>query len=291
MDVFVKLWGMPSATPGEFQGTPLLSSGAAPYAGGTRGVRSRPGGSRLRRIIACTLAVMAATFLLLAGLWLVLRPGMQQEVDMIPAHVHSLLRAAHAPYTPLSHVSPNMRYALVAIEDRRFYQHHGIDLHAIARSVVDDLVHRRLGEGGATLTVQLVERTIPLSANPLIRALKTLALAWVVEDSFSKARILELYLNDVYYGRGAYGIAAASRVYFARTPDSLTLAQSAFLAALPQAPSVYGAAPYALAAQARWRTVLSNMRQQGYITGAQEVRALHQGLSMVTSHRQKLAAG
>jgi penicillin-binding protein 1A len=169
-----------------------------------------------------------------------------------------------------------MQYAIVSIEDRRFYLHHGIDLYGVARAMWDDVRTRRLDQGGATLTEQLVENTLPIHGNIVVRGFSILALAWDTERRYSKARILELYLNAVYYGRGAYGIGAAAQVYFHRQPRALDVAQAAFLAALPQSPSVYGNHPFAAPMQGRWRTTIRYMEEQGYITAQRERQALRE---------------
>jgi penicillin-binding protein 1A len=208
-------------------------------------------------------------------LWNLYHPQFVRQVDAIPRSVHAMLRSHHAYYTSIAAISPHMQHAIVAIEDRRFYQHHGIDLRGIARALVGDITTRSFSQGGATITVQLVEGTVPLPSNAAVRVLDTLALAWIAEERFRKRRILELYLNAIYYGRGAYGIADAARTYFHESPRSLDVAQAAFLAALPQAPSLYGSNPYSSVMQSRWRTVIHNMFAQGYITYAQELTALH----------------
>jgi penicillin-binding protein 1A len=119
-----------------------------------------------------------------------------------------------------------------------------------------------------------VERTLSLPANSALRALDVLGLTWVTEDDFTKQQILEMYLNDVYFGRGAYGIAAAAQRYFHTSPQRLDVAQAAFLASLPQAPSVYGRHPYSAIAQGRRRVVIRDLAQQGYITAREEREAL-----------------
>ncbi len=240
---------------------------------------SHRGTVRRRIIPTCFLALLTACALLLAT-WLDYHPELVREVDTIPLRVHRSLSAHHARYTPIASISPAMQHAIVAIEDRRFYHHHGIDLHGMARALVADITSRRFDQGGATLTEQLVEGTLPLPRNLGLRATKILALAWVVEEHFSRRRILELYLNAVYYGRGAYGIEAAARRYFQQTPDALDVAHAAFLASLPQAPSAYGDHPFASPLQDRWRTVIRDMAGQGYITRRQELAALQERIGL-----------
>jgi membrane peptidoglycan carboxypeptidase len=251
---------------------PILS-GPYPLAGISR---------RRRRVLHRALVLLLAvpSLLLLAGfvVWEGAYPGLQRQVDSIPATVRLSLRSHGDPFTPADAIPPTMQHAIVAIEDRRFYQHHGIDVHGMARALATDITHGTTAEGGATLTVQLVENTIRSGGNPLVRVARTVALAWVVEDRFTKQQILDLYLNDVYFGRGAYGIAAAARTYFGTVPATLGVGQAVFLAALPQAPSLYARRPYGAPVQARWRTVLADMASQGFISRAEESGALANGL-------------
>jgi penicillin-binding protein 1A len=225
--------------------------------------------------------VVAATLLgsaLAATLVLVLAPHYKGEVDAIPTQVRRTLTVHADSYTPLSAISPTMQHAVVALEDRRFYQHHGIDLEGLVRAVWVDVRDRHLEQGGSTITEQLDERTVFQGNTTALREVELLPLAWETENRFTKPQILELYLNDAYFGRGAYGIAAAAQRYFQVAPRQLTPAQAAFLAALPQAPSFYGDHPYAAVTQARWRTALRDLLAQGYISAAQEERALRNGI-------------
>jgi penicillin-binding protein 1A len=225
--------------------------------------------------------VVAAALLgsaLAATLVLVLAPHYKGEVDAIPTQVRRTLTVHGDSYTPLSAISPTMQHAVVALEDRRFYQHHGIDLEGLVRAAWVDVRDRQLEQGGSTITEQLDERTVFQGNTTALREVELLPLAWETENRFTKPQILELYLNDAYFGRGAYGIAAAAQRYFQVAPRQLTPAQAAFLAALPQAPSFYGDHPYAAVTQARWRTALRDLLAQGYISAAQEERALRNGI-------------
>jgi len=140
----------------------------------------------------------------------------------------------------LQEVSPWMRKATVAIEDRRFYQHGGVDYEGIARALWTDIRAGRVVEGGSTITQQLVRLLyIPTRKRTLSRKIKEACLAIKLNEAWSKQRILTSYLNHVYYGDHAYGIEAAAQTYFSRRARSLNLGQSAVLAGLTQAPSAY----------------------------------------------------
>ena len=140
---------------------------------------------------------------------------------------------------PLARVSPWMPKATVAIEDRRFYSHGGIDPQGIARAVWADVQAGKVVQGGSTITQQLVRNLYISNERTLQRKLKEACLAIKLNDAWSKQRILETYLNQVYYGNLAYGIEAASQTYFSKPARALDLRQAALLAGLTQAPSAY----------------------------------------------------
>lgn len=199
------------------------------------------------------------------------------SVAGLPAWVQAQDTARHAPYTPISQVSPLVSEALVAIEDERFYQHHGIDTLGLLRAAWDDLRAGHIVEGGSTLTAQLAknaylhgyDRSLSLKAEDLLLAVK-------IERLYTKQQILEYYLNLVYYGEGAYGIGAAAQRYFGERASQLDLAQAALLAGLVQAPGYYDPWCHPEAAQDRQRTVLAHMLAQGMITQAQDQAAQHE---------------
>jgi penicillin-binding protein 1A len=171
---------------------------------------------------------------------------------------------------PLTGVSPWMRKATVAIEDRRFYQHGGIDPEGIARALVEDIRARKVVQGGSTITQQLVRNLYSEKAvgrqRTLKRKLTEACLAVKLSRERSKGWILKTYMNQVYYGNHAYGIEAAAQTYFSKHAYGLTLRQSALLAGLPQAPSVFDPFRRPSAALARRNAVLGAMLASGMIT-------------------------
>jgi penicillin-binding protein 1A len=171
---------------------------------------------------------------------------------------------------PLNRVSPWMQKATVAIEDRRFYQHGGIDLEGIGRALVRDIEEGRVVEGGSTITQQLVRNLyIRKSERTIQRKLTEACLAMRMNDRYSKDWILAEYMNTVYYGNHAYGIEAAAQTYFAKPARRLTIMQSALLAGLPQAPSVYDPFQFPARAITRRNRVLRAMAESGVISFAQ----------------------
>jgi penicillin-binding protein 1A len=174
-----------------------------------------------------------------------------------------------------SAISPWMPKSTVAIEDRRFYQHGGIDPEGILRAFVADVSAGRIVQGGSTITQELV-RNLYLSQDKTVQRKVTEAcLAVKLARAWSKDRILTAYLNDIYYGNHAYGIQAAAETYFSVPASRLTLEQAALLAGLPQAPSYYDPLHNPAAALARRDEVLQALRRSGDITEAQYASAVH----------------
>jgi penicillin-binding protein 1A len=162
-----------------------------------------------------------------------------------------------------------LKRATIAIEDKRFYDHHGVDIFGIARAALADLRAGHVVQGGSTITQQYIKNAYLGDAGGLVRKIREAALAWQLENSWSKDRILTAYLNTVYYGSGAYGVEAASRRFFHEQVWRLDLAQCALLAALPRLPSGYSPITDPQDARSRRSLVLRQMWQQGYITAHQ----------------------
>jgi penicillin-binding protein 1A len=169
----------------------------------------------------------------------------------------------------LSEVSPHFVNALLATEDRRFYSHHGVDPVAVLRAIVSDLTHKKFREGGSTLTQQLARNVFLSNERTISRKIKEAALAWQLEEKLSKDQILELYINNIYFGEGAYGIKAASEIYFGKPPSRLTIAEAALLAGLPQAPSGYNPFQNPDGAKARRNEVLANLMEVGKLSATE----------------------
>jgi len=166
-----------------------------------------------------------------------------------------------------------VKQAFVAAEDRRFYEHDGVDLWGISRALFTNIKQRSVREGASTITQQLA-RTVFLSQDRTItRKLREAALAYKLERQLSKEQILEQYLNYVYLGSGAYGVADAAWVYYSKTPDQLTLPEAALIAGLPPAPSVYSPLVDEEVARERRSIVLERMQQAGFITASEAEQA------------------
>jgi penicillin-binding protein 1A len=173
----------------------------------------------------------------------------------------------------LADLPPYVPRAFLAAEDRRFYSHFGVDPIGIARAARADLKARRIVEGGSTITQQIARTLFLTPEQTLRRKIQEAVLAVRIEQRMGKDDILKLYLNRIYFGAGAYGIEAASKVYFGKPARQLTLAEAAILAALPKAPTRLDPTNNFDAALARSRLVLERMRGEGWITAAEQAAA------------------
>lgn len=170
---------------------------------------------------------------------------------------------------------PNyVKNAFIAVEDRRFYKHNGVDYRGILRAFKNNLLSRSFKEGGSTITQQLIKNTHLSSEKTLSRKLKEIKLAILLERKFSKDEILSFYLNGVYFGNGVYGIQSASQKYFGVDACNLTLSQACALAGCVKAPSIYN--PNEEKCEARKNLVLKIMREQNYISDSQFENSLRE---------------
>jgi penicillin-binding protein 1A len=184
--------------------------------------------------------------------------------------VLSILRGSQARVVvPSSGISPWMTHAIVAAEDKRFYEHRGVDLRGMARALWADVTSHGAVQGGSTITQQFVKNAYLTSQKSVGRKLIEAALAWQLEQRWSKDRILTAYLNTVYFGNGAYGVQQASKIYFHHNAKTLNPAEAALLAAIPEDPSAWDPVAHPQAAARRRALVLNLMLSQGYLTQSQ----------------------
>src|SRR3990170_3772388 len=165
-------------------------------------------------------------------------------------------------------IPPQMRAAMIAVEDRRFRGHIGVDPLGVARSVRVRFQVGRWTQGGSTITQQLARNIFLTNSRTFGRKVKEAVLALAIERKFTKDQILELYLNRVYFGGGAYGIDAASRRFYGHSADSLSLGEAAIIAGLVKAPSNYSPTADAEAARRRSGAVLKAMVDNGFVSAA-----------------------
>ena len=174
-------------------------------------------------------------------------------------------------FVPINTVPKRVIAAFLSAEDRRFYEHGGVDFQGIARAVykvVEGKIHgtNKRAEGGSTITQQVAKNFLLSSERSMERKLKEAILAIRIERAYSKDKILELYLNEIYFGIGAYGIAAASLSYFNKELQDLTIEEVAYLAALPRAPTTTIRSAREARQLIRRDWIIGQMQENGYIT-------------------------
>ncbi len=203
------------------------------------------------------------------------------ESSKIYSRDGTLLYEFHGEYNrtsvDLDRISPYLKNATIAVEDKDFYKHGAVSLTSIVRAVLANYENRGAVQGGSTITQQFVKNALLDRKKLYTRKVREILLAYKVESHFSKDQILELYLNEIPYGRNAYGAEAAAQSYFGKNAGELNLAESSYLAALPQAPSYYsptGANYQAL--KERQQYILQLMFEQGYITELEKHQAENQ---------------
>lgn len=181
-------------------------------------------------------------------------------------------------YLPLSELPQTYLDAVVAVEDQRFRQHFGIDLLAIGRAVWNNVTSMSLKEGGSTITQQLAKNLYFTQEKSFIRKIAEVFMAFNLERHYSKDRILELYVNSIYFGDGYYCVRSASLGYFGKEPRDMTDYECTLLAGIPNAPSVYSLTRNPDLARQRQKYVIRQMVEAGYLT-EDEGQALAQSSS------------
>ncbi len=170
-------------------------------------------------------------------------------------------------------IAPIMKQAIVAIEDKRFYEHRGVDMRAIGRALAADIENKAVVQGGSTITQQFIKNAYVKDQRSVARKLKEAALAWQLEQRKEKDWILTAYLNTIYFGNGAYGIGQAALTYFQKPASRLTLPEAALLAGIPRDPARFDPVTNPKASKERRRIVLDQMLQQGIIAPEQHSEA------------------
>ena len=185
---------------------------------------------------------------------------------------------------PLVQIPLQLQHALIATEDQRFYEHAGVDFRGLARAAIEVISTGKKVQGGSTITMQVARNFFLNRKKTYIRKIKEILLALKIGRELSKDKVLELYLNKVYFGQRAYGVAAAARIYYGEQLAQLTLPQMAMLAGLPQAPSALNPINNPVAALDRRTHVLQRMLEQHYITQQQYQQAVKTPLTASYHH-------
>ena len=206
----------------------------------------------------------------------------------------NLLATVHATENRLpvsiDKIPVSLQNAFVAAEDARFYQHMGIDLKAIGRAVWTNLSEGAVAEGGSTITQQLAKNAALTQERTWKRKIQEALLALELERRYSKAQIMEMYLNQIYFGEGAYGVQTAAQVYFGKNATELSLAECAMLAGLPKRPNDYSPFASLKAAKERQATVLGQMVHYGLIDQASADRALREEIRLAPRKKEEIKA-
>lgn len=183
----------------------------------------------------------------------------------------------------LQDIPANMKNAVLAIEDARFYQHGGIDLIGILRAIGTDIVHGGASQGASTITMQVARNVFLSSEKTYTRKIYEILLAYKIENALTKDQILEVYMNQIFLGQRSFGFAAAARAYFGKELKDITLAQAAMLAGLPKAPSAYNPVVNPKRARIRQEYILKRMLQLEFITQPEYDRAIVEDIKVKTT--------
>lgn len=184
---------------------------------------------------------------------------------------------------PLRQIPKHVQNAFVAIEDARFYDHQGVDIRSISRALYRDIIAGAKVEGGSTITQQLAKNTFLSQDKTWLRKTKEVLISMNLERKYSKDELLELYLNRIYFGHGAYGIQSASHFYFNKDVSELTVDEGALLAALPKAPNAFSPLVNEERSKERRDLVLQVMEKRGYLSAEEVVRLQGRTLGINTS--------
>lgn len=178
----------------------------------------------------------------------------------------------------LSEISPYFINAIIAVEDKNFYKHHGIDILGVIRALIVDIKAGKVIEGGSTITQQTAKNNFLSNERTITRKIKELFYALQLERKYSKDEILSMYCNSIYFGQGAYGIESAARTFFGKSAGELDLAQAALLAGIPRWPAQYDPYKHPDSAKTRQKVVLERMIQEKMITEGEKNQALNEQL-------------
>ena len=246
--------------------------------------------SRILIIFAAIIAVMVigvgcgfltATLNTKADLADIRPPASSQIYDINGNEIANVHADENRVPVKMNQIPENLKNAFVAVEDVRFYEHSGVDFRGIMRALWANISHQGVSEGGSTITQQLAKNAYLTQDRTFKRKIQEMFLALQLEHQYTKEEILELYLNQIYFGQGAYGVQAAAKTYFGKNVEELDLNECAMLAGIPKSPNYYSPLNNLQTAQSRKSTVLDQMAKYGYISSSTAAKTKKEELRLV----------
>lgn len=208
-------------------------------------------------------------------------PASSQIFDINGNLITNIHATENRTIVSLDKIPPNLQNAFIAVEDNRFYEHNGIDIRGIFRALYSNIVNGSVSEGGSTITQQLAKNAFLSQDRTFKRKIQEVFIALRLERQYTKEEILEMYLNQIYFGRGAYGVEAAAQTYFGKDVSQLDLSECAMLAGIPRSPNYYSPLNNLNAATKRKAEVLDQMVKYGYIDNNTAETAKNEALKLV----------
>lgn len=210
------------------------------------------------------------------------------KIEKIPQNIQKHLEQNGSTYITIDDIPPHFIEALIATEDRRFYSHHGMDIRGLLRAVYVNILNERFAQGGSTITQQVARMQFLSRRKSIERKIKELLIAITIERIYTKDEILEMYINQTYFGHGAHGIRLAASLYLHKPIQLIDLAEAAFIAGLPRGPAIYDPFINEDLAKDRQGEVLDNMVEVGYIDEDAALQAYKEYIPCLGDGRREL---
>ncbi|WP_051635151.1 transglycosylase domain-containing protein [Selenomonas sp. ND2010] len=217
----------------------------------------------------------------------ILPPASSQIYDINGNEIANVHAAENRRPVKIQQVPKELQNAFVAVEDNRFYEHSGVDPRGILRALYANIRGRGVSEGGSTITQQLAKNAYLTQERTLTRKIQEVFLAMQLERQYTKQEILEMYMNQIYFGQGAYGVQAAAQTYFGKNVEELTLSECAMLAGIPKSPNYYSPMNNMDAAMERKAVVIDQLEKYGYINSSAASKAKKEKLNIVKPVKKK----
>lgn len=214
-------------------------------------------------------------------------PASSQILDINGNLITNIHATENRTLVTLDKIPKNLQNAFIAVEDNRFYEHSGIDPRGIMRALYSNIVSGEVAEGGSTITQQLAKNAFLSQERTITRKIQEVFIAIRLEQQYTKDEILEMYLNQIYFGRGAYGVQAAAQTYFGKDVSQLSLSECAMLAGIPRSPNYYSPLNNLSAALERRSEVLDQMAKYNYITADTAMRTKQEQLHLVNPKEEE----